>query len=111
MAGEIKKDSLLNVVKLWVFPSLVTVLSLMIWRDINEMRADVKALLAQSNIDKTKIDNLEKDVKFLQDAVYKNRIGSTDSTIVYKPKLLFSKLYFKHEEIYNVDKHLKKIRI
>lgn len=32
----------------------------MIWHDVNEIKADVKALMAQSNIDKTRIDNLER---------------------------------------------------
>ena len=30
--------------------------------DVNEIKADVKALMAQSNIDKTRIDNLERQV-------------------------------------------------
>jgi hypothetical protein len=34
----------------------------MIWHDVNEVKADVKALMAQSNIDKTRIDNLERSV-------------------------------------------------
>lgn len=48
--------------KVWVFPSLVSLLGLMIWHDVNEVKADVKALMAQSNIDKTRIDNLERNV-------------------------------------------------
>jgi hypothetical protein len=46
--------------KVWIFPSLVSLLGLMIWHDVNEVKADVKALMAQSNIDKTRIDNLER---------------------------------------------------
>ena len=48
--------------KIWVFPSLVSIISLLIWNDVNEIKADVKALMAQSNIDKTRIDNLERQV-------------------------------------------------
>lgn len=48
--------------KSWVFPSLVSLLGLMIWNDVNEIKADVKQLMAQSNIDKTRIDNLEREV-------------------------------------------------
>jgi hypothetical protein len=47
-------------VKLWLFPSLVTILGVLIWRDISEMKSDIKSLLAQSNVDKTRIDNLER---------------------------------------------------
>lgn len=46
--------------KLWIFPSLVSIMSLMIWQEIKEIKSDVKALLSQSNIDKTRIDNLER---------------------------------------------------
>jgi len=48
--------------KVWVFPSLVSIISLLIWNDVNEIKSDVKALMAQSNIDKTRIDNLERQV-------------------------------------------------
>lgn len=48
--------------KVWVFPSLVSLVSLLIWNDVNEIKADVKLLMAQSNIDKTRIDNLERQL-------------------------------------------------
>ena len=46
--------------KVWIFPSLVSILAVMIWNDVSTIKADVKALMAQSNIDKTRIDNLER---------------------------------------------------
>ena len=48
--------------KVWVFPSLVSLVSLLIWNDVNEIKADVKLLMAQSNIDKTRIDNIEREM-------------------------------------------------
>jgi hypothetical protein len=48
--------------KVWIFPSLVSLVSLLIWNDVNEIKADVKLLMAQSNIDKTRIDNLERQI-------------------------------------------------
>jgi hypothetical protein len=48
--------------KVWIFPSLVSILAMMIWNDVNEIKSDVKALMAQSNVDKTRIDNLERNV-------------------------------------------------
>lgn len=48
--------------KVWIFPSLVSVIALLIWNDVNEIKSDVKQLMAQSNIDKTRIDNLERQV-------------------------------------------------
>lgn len=48
--------------KTWIFPGLVSILGMMIWQDVNEIKADVKQLMTQSNIDKTRIDNLERVV-------------------------------------------------
>ena len=48
--------------KVWIFPSLVSILAMMIWNDVSEIKSDVKALMAQSNVDKTRIDNLERNV-------------------------------------------------
>lgn len=47
-------------IKAWLFPSLITILAGIIWNDVQEIKSDVKALMAQSNIDKTRIDNLER---------------------------------------------------
>ena len=47
-------------IKAWLFPSVITLLAGIIWNDVQEIKADVKALMAQSNIDKTRIDNLER---------------------------------------------------
>jgi len=56
------QDSTYNQFKNWVFPSLVSILGMMIWNDVVEIKSDVKALIAQSNVDKTRIDNLEREV-------------------------------------------------
>jgi hypothetical protein len=57
-----KENSAIIAFKVWIFPSLVTLLGMVIWHDVNEVKADVKALMAQSNIDKTRIDNLERQI-------------------------------------------------
>lgn len=49
-------------IKAWLFPSLVTILAALIWKDVSELKSDVKALLAQSNVDKTRIDNIEREI-------------------------------------------------
>jgi hypothetical protein len=56
------EDSMYTQFKSWIFPGLVSILGMMIWNDVNEIKADVKSLMAQSNIDKTRIDNLEREV-------------------------------------------------
>jgi hypothetical protein len=62
MTASKKENPAINAFKVWIFPSLVTLLGMVIWHDVNEVKADVKALMAQSNIDKTRIDNLERQI-------------------------------------------------
>jgi len=66
-----KQDSVINKVKNFLFPSIVTILAMMIWRDVNELRSDVKQLLAESNSNKAKVEILEKQVQLLNQAVFK----------------------------------------
>lgn len=54
------ENSSIRAVKSWLFPSIVSILAAVIWHDVNEIKSDVKQLMAQSNIDKTRIDNLER---------------------------------------------------
>jgi len=71
-----KENSSIQAFKVWIFPSLVSIVSLLIWNDVNEIKADVKALMAQSNIDKTRIDNLER-VVFKTAASFPNSVPIT----------------------------------
>lgn len=96
--SSLPKTSTANKIKLYFFPSLVTIVSMLIWRDVSELRSDVKMLLAQSNIDKTKIEQLEKDVKSLEQAVFNKKI-----TVLYS-KPATDKL-FKHEEFFQITKY------
>lgn len=57
-----KTNPSLDAFKVWIFPSLVSILAMLIWNDVSEIKADVKQLMAQSNIDKTRIDNLERQI-------------------------------------------------
>ena len=74
------KDSI-SQVKAWLFPSIITMLAAIIWNDVQEIKSDVKALMAQSNIDKTRIDNLERNV-------YKTVTNHSDKI----PPIVFAKL-------------------
>lgn len=53
-------SSAVEKIKVWLFPTMVSIIGLFIWQEIKEIKSDVKSLLAQSNIDKTRIDNLER---------------------------------------------------
>jgi hypothetical protein len=93
----VKESTAIQSVKSWIFPSLVSIVSIMIWNDVNEIKADVKALMAQSNIDKTRIDNLERQVYKVSSAsipsipsIPKSQL-STNVAILPKEEELYTK--------------------
>lgn len=58
-----------NALRTWIFPSVMSLVSLLIWSmindiksDIADVKADIKVLMAQSNVDKTRIDNIERQL-------------------------------------------------
>jgi len=114
MSGTpLPKNSIANSIKVYFFPSLVTMLAMLIWRDVSELRSDVKSLLAQSNVDKTEIINLKKDVDILNRQVFKTPMSpiayihndeNTDKTLFFA----YLDKYFKHEEAFDIDKHIVK---
>jgi len=57
-----RENPAINAFKVWIIPSLASAMALLIWNDVNEIKSDVKQLMAQSNVDKTRIDNLERVV-------------------------------------------------
>ena len=108
------KNSVGNAIKIYLFPALVTILATLIWRDVTEMRADVKALLAQSNIDKTDIQNLKRDVQMLDQAVFSKKIiaqleskNTEDNKKLPYNVVVYRDEFYKPEEEYDVTKYLK----
>jgi hypothetical protein len=84
----------LRAVKVWIFPSLVSLVSLLIWSDVTEIKADLKVLMAQSNIDKTRIDNLER-------VVYKTA-ASFPTNIPVKP-MVFKNVAILPNNKFNIE--------
>ena len=69
--------------KVWVFPTLVSLVSLLIWNDVNEIKSDVKLLMAQSNIDKTRIDNIERQMFKASNTIPSPFIPKREEEITY----------------------------
>lgn len=74
-----QESSVITDIKTWLFPGTVTIIGLFagmmlkdIKNDLAEVKADVKFLMVQSSVDKTRIDNLEREV-------YEHRGGKTAS--------------------------------
>lgn len=64
-----QESSVIAEIKSWLFPGAVTIIGIFagmtlkdIKEDLAEVKADVKALMVQSSVDKTRIDNLEREV-------------------------------------------------
>ena len=64
-----QQSSVIAEIKNWLFPGIVTIIGIFagmtlkdIKDDLAEVKSDVKSLMAQSNVDKTRIDNLERVV-------------------------------------------------
>ena len=87
-----------NAFKVWIFPSLASAMALFIKDDLAEVKSDVKALMAQSNVDKTRIDNLER-------VVYKTATSFPTSipieTTVFREMAILpnNKLIIKNEKV------------
>jgi hypothetical protein len=82
--------SIVNSVKVWLFPGMLTVMSAMIWHDVRSLQDDVKLVLAQSNIDKTNIANMEQRVTNLEQAVFLTKKTANNNN---KPKPIFSEVH------------------
>ena len=106
------KNSLGNAIKVYLFPALVTILATLIWRDVTEMRSDIKALLAQSNIDKTDIQNLKRDVQILDMAVFNKKIVASNELPDDKNKrsdlAIYADKFYKPEESFDINKYIPK---
>jgi hypothetical protein len=60
----------LSAVKAWLTPILMSILGVMIWHDLNEMKKDIKILLAKDSANQVRIDQLERDVDILRKQMY-----------------------------------------
>jgi hypothetical protein len=66
----VSKNQIIDQIKIWLTPGVVGVLGMFIWRDLTELRSDVKKLLAQGTEDHIKIAQLEADMDLLKKRVF-----------------------------------------
>jgi hypothetical protein len=95
-----KENPSIQAFKVWIFPSLVSLVSLLIWNDVNEIKSDVKALMAQSNVDKTRIDNIERQI-------YKTSSSLPISNFPQEPVLLTRYAVLPNNELLKKQKYEK----
>lgn len=63
-------------VKEWAASILITIVGVMLWSQLTELRADVKQLLINQSANQVKIQNLEADVSYLKSNYLSHEIAS-----------------------------------
>lgn len=63
-------EKVMTAVRAWLTPFLLIAVATVLYDDINEMKSDIKKLLAQSSADAVKIERLEQEVDALRLRVY-----------------------------------------
>ena len=64
------QPTIINKVKAWAAPVLLTGFSFILWQDISEMKTDVKKLVSESEYRRAKEEQMERDITDLKNAVY-----------------------------------------
>jgi hypothetical protein len=95
-------------VKTWLFPTLFTMFSYMLYDDIKEIKSDVKILLTKSASDHTEIINLKENILNINKKVFSiNNISSNN-----KKNYPFNSIkYVKLLGVIPDDKYYKKRNI
>lgn len=66
------REEVISILKEWASPVLIAIVGMLLWRDVTEMRADIKILLTQQSADRVKIEQLEQDVEMLKDVILRS---------------------------------------
>jgi len=65
-----EQDKILITVKAWITPMLLMTVSVIMYDNMQEMKSDIKKLLAQSSADQIRLEYLEKEVGNLKYKIY-----------------------------------------
>ena len=95
MAATTNESKMLDMVKIWLFPSLISVLGWFLITSVNEMKSDIKKLLAQASADQVQIKYLQKEVDALNHKTFGMSNPNPPSEI---PNYVHSDLAFLHQE-------------
>lgn len=67
------KEQIINTLKEWLTPILITIIGSLLWRDLSELRSDIKQLLASQVEYKVKIEIIEKEINYLKSEKYNHK--------------------------------------
>lgn len=79
------ETSIINTIKAWALPGIFAFAVAMLNTNLQEMKQDIKTLLAQSERDQVKIDYLEKEVQLLRSKLTNSEHPYKDVEDEYPP--------------------------
>lgn len=101
-------NTTIDKIKIWASPVIVSILGMMIWADVTEMKKDIKRLLEVSSAQQARIESLEKDLSLIKGNYFKSASAIPTEK---KSKLPFFIPFAKHEETYDVNKQMVPVKI
>ena len=63
---NVNNERIINSVKQWITPGLISLVGMMIWAQLSELKSDVKTLLINQGVTETRISVLEKEVDYIK---------------------------------------------
>ena len=100
--------NIIDKIKIWASPAILSILGMIIWADLQEMKHDVKRLLEVSSSQQARIESLERDIALIKGTYFKktsNEPNKEDKT------LPFFMPFAKHEEICDLNSQLRPVYI
>lgn len=86
-----EKNSVIKEIKVWITPALLSLVSMMLYQNMEEMKGDIKILLNQTAGDHARIENLEKTVIRFENYLYKGKVSNNygDEMMMFQKPTLF----------------------
>jgi hypothetical protein len=100
------QKGVISTIKEWAAPSLVAIVGMLVWRDITELRSDVKLLLYEQSANHVKIEMLETDVKEL-----KNQMKEFTARESHLPNEPIHDTFYVRNYAVKEDDHIKPVII
>jgi len=98
--------NIIDKIKIWASPTIISILGLIIWTDLQEMKHDVKRLLEVSSSQQARIESLERDLTLIK-SLYFKRVSNEASNEEVLP---FFIPFAKHEELYDLESQSKPVK-
>ena len=100
--------NIIDKIKIWASPAILSILGMIIWADLQEMKHDVKRLLEVSSSQQARIESLERDIALIKGLYFKKASNEPNKE---DKRLPFFMPFAKHEEICDLKSQLRPVKI